>query len=269
MKSLLKIELRRAFFNNTWFLSAVLLGLIITGSQLLQTVVPVACNLDKYMNRPGYLFSRWIGGALMGVQPFLYYLLLPVIAVLPYAGSFFEDKKDGYLKNILIRAEKKNYLAAKYLAVFLSGGTAVVIPLLANFAVTALLLPAIRPQPTTALYAIGAASLWCDLFYTHPFVYVFLYLMIDFIFGGFIAAVALAVSYSAEHWFTVLFFPFLFYLFLFMLFSFLGLDSFSPVNFLQASFGKNDIRIISIETAALGLTTAAAFFGQGLSDDVY
>lgn len=242
--------------------------------QLLQVVLPKAMNIqnDIYLNNPmrhpGYLFSRWIGGALMGAQPFLYYLLIPILAVLPYADSFYQDEKSGYAKSILSRTDKKYYYTAKYTSVFLSGGSAVVIPLLINLGASALLLPALRPQVSTSFFAINASSMWGDLFYSHPFLYVFLFLAIDFVFSGFLATIALIVSFFVEHRFIVLFSPFLVYLFFYSLFTFLGLDSWVPIYFLKPGSGFGRFSVILLETAVLAVCTFTIFFAYGLRNDI-
>ena len=84
---------------------------------------------------------------------------------------------------MVIRAGKMPYYLAKYAALFVSGGLAVVTPLLFNFLLTAMFIPAVRPDPSyLTAYGIGPASFLSMLFYAHPFLYVFAYLLIDFLF---------------------------------------------------------------------------------------
>lgn len=49
---------------------------------------------------------------------------------------------------MLVRAGEKSYLTAKFLATFIAGGLAMVVPLIINFMLTAMLIPAITPVPT-------------------------------------------------------------------------------------------------------------------------
>ena len=40
------------------------------------------------------------------MQSSLYFILLPALASLPYADSFFLDRKSGYIKQIVTRTKK-------------------------------------------------------------------------------------------------------------------------------------------------------------------
>ena len=71
--------------------------------------------------------------------------IFPVLAMMPHALSYHLDRKGGYIKNVYTRTKKINYLTAKYLAVFLSGGLTVLFPYLVSLPVTACMLPALTP----------------------------------------------------------------------------------------------------------------------------
>ena len=76
------------------------------------------------------LLQAWIGTDFQFAYNSLFYVLLPVIACLPYAGSYYWDINSGYDKNILIKVSRKNYIVAKGAAVYISAFAAVVLPLL-------------------------------------------------------------------------------------------------------------------------------------------
>ena len=52
------------------------------------------------------------------------------------------------MRQMLVRAGEKSYLTAKFLATFIAGGLVMVVPLIINFMLTAMLIPAITPVPT-------------------------------------------------------------------------------------------------------------------------
>lgn len=274
MRNMIKIEIIRAFNNRSLFYS-ILIGLIITISHFVYYVIPLSNDLDKYlalnkpMMYPGWLFSSWIGGNLYNLHVFLYYLLIPILAVIPFADTFFLDKKEGFTNNVFIRTNKKYYFISKFLATFTVGGLAIVIPLVANFLLTAMFLPSMIPEVSSGFYTIDASSMWSTLFYTHPFIYLICFFLIDFVFSGLIATIALAVSYFVEHRFVVLITPFLLYLFVFAFFNLLGAISLAPINFLQPSFSRGNILIIFVETILLGVTTAFIFYSKGMKDDTF
>lgn len=278
MRKLLKIELSRAL-KNKFLLYAVLLGTIITVWHFVQNVVPLANTLDECMNlsvklndpmmHPGWLFSAWIGGNLHDMQGFLYYLLLPILAAIPFSASFFLDKKNGYIKNVFVRAKKRDYYISKFIATFIAGGIAVAVPLLINLALTATLLPSMLPQVTSSRFYVNATNMWCDLFYTHPYLYVFSYLILDFVFSGLIATIALVVGSISEYKFVVLIAPFLVYLFVFSIFNLLGMPIYAPFEFLQPCCNPSSFIVVLIETLILGISTASIFCIKGTRDDTY
>jgi hypothetical protein len=269
-----KIEMSRAF-NNKFFFLSIIIGSIITVSHLFQYVIPYARTLDQYvalnkpMMFPGELFSSWLGGNSYNMQAFLYYLLIPILATIPFADSFFLDKKKGFIKNVLIRTNRSNYYISKFIVTFIVGGCAVLLPLLLNFGVASLLLPSMLPQPTSGFDFLNASSMWSNLYFSHPFIYVFSYMTIDFVFSGVVATIALAISFYVEHRFVVVISPFLLYLFTFSLFNLLGTVELEAINFLQPSFGNSSFVIILIETLLIVFSTAIIFFAKGIKDDTY
>lgn len=62
---------------------------------------------------------------------------------MPYAVTYLSDIKSGIIKNYVTRTAKFNYLAAKYIAVFVTGGVVVVMPLLINYLTAITILPSL------------------------------------------------------------------------------------------------------------------------------
>ncbi len=276
MKELLKIELKRGFQNYA-FLIAVLIGVLITVSHYIMNVIPMVQYLDLYkqpeeiMLYPHSVFNKWIGGESHTVQPTLYFMLLPLLAVFPYGDSFFMDEKSGFVKNLFLKTEKRNYFVSKYIAVFLSGGCAVVLPLLLNLVLTAATLPSLIPQPGAQTFGIFSADMWSGIYYSHPYAYVFLYLLIIFLFGGFLAVLGLVVSFFVQNRFLVLLAPFVVCLFVHSIFNLVDLKQFDILNFLSPSQMIDGIRfpIILGEMLLLAAATIGVFFGKGLHDDTF
>lgn len=274
MKNLFKIELKRALKSKS-MLFALAIGSFITISYVIQFVIPASMGIDEVLQYnkskmycPPTIFVGWIGNAGYSMHNFLFYMLLPILATIPFADSFFLDRKNGYIKNVLIRAKKRDYYISKYLATFISGGLAIVIPLLISLVITAMFLPSYPPQAREG-YLIGAAQMWGELFFIHPFIYILGYLIIDFIFSGFLATIALSISLVVEYRFMVIIAPFLIYLFLYSLLSSLGLNNYEPLYFLQPGYGTCDYRIILYETLFLGIITSTTFLISGVREDIY
>ena len=204
------------------------------------------------------------------VFAFLYFLILPILASLPFADSFFQDAKGGFIQNICIRKNRKYYFHAKYLAVFLSGGTCAALPLLVNFLLCCLVMPSMKPEPAASTSLLGPTSTFSDLYFNHPMLYVFLFLFIIFVFSGLIAGLALPVSYHVGYRFLVLIAPFMIYIFIIAFFKLLDLPQWQPTNFLRSWYGEyNTLWPISIELLALFLITFFSFSARGGKEDIY
>lgn len=222
MKKLVNLEIYKAFRNKyfrTSITTAIIVTLFNTGyvlknyDDLQQMLITMKeYNISEIGNPyfPAFSsFSNWIGGEVYSLGYSLFFFLLPIFATLPYAWSVLEEKENGYIMQIAIRTDKRKYLFAKNIAIFLSGGACVVIPLIFNLGVTLCILPAVHPDSIYPYFGQNQISMWSDLFFKNPFCYIFLYLLLDFIFGG-IFAILGASTFSLFHkkvW--IILFPFI------------------------------------------------------------
>ena len=274
MKSMIKLELKRAFTSRGLLLSLAI-GCLIAVIHVIFNVVPAARDLNGYMalnlpmSDPAWLYSYWMGGNGNDVEGYLFYLILPILATLPFADTFFTDCRGGFVKNVCIRVRRGRYYFAKYLATVLSGGAAVVLPLALNFLLSCLLLPSLAQQAAASFSGICDISPFSGLYYTLPLVYVLIYLVIDFLFAGLIASLALVTSQVVENRFLVLLSPFLIYLFVFSLCNLIGEVSWEPFNFLQPSYPYGSIGVMLAELLLLLLPGVVFFLIKGPRDDIY
>lgn len=274
MKKIVKIELSRSFKNNGFYL-AFSIGLVliilhfITGPLLASFTIYEYLSFDYPMKYPGWLYVAWMGGDLNSVFSYLYFLILPILAALPFSDSFFTDVKGGFIQNLCIRLDRKDYYKAKYLAAFLSGGTVVTLPLLANFILSAMVLPCMKPEVSAGNGLIGDMSTFPELYYNYPILYVFLFLAIIFIFSGLLADLGLLSSYIFGYRFLVLISPFIAYIFLMAGCNLIGLTAWQPTNFLRPGYYENTLLPIIIETLTLFLITMFGFVYRGGKGDIY
>ena len=113
------------------------------------------------------------------------------------------------MRQMLVRAGKKSYLTAKFLATFIAGGLAMVVPLIINFMLTALFIPAITPVPTyDTMYGVFGNSLFSSLYYTQPFAYVAVYMLVDFMFCGALACITMLSAQFIKYKWVNCIFPF-------------------------------------------------------------
>lgn len=236
---MLRFELKRALSGKA-FLFALILGCAITLSDVFLNVIPEANNPNfdlamavKLGAYPKSVYSSWIGGQARTLQSTLFYLFIPLIAAIPFADSYCFDRA-GYIKNIATRCSIRDYLISKYIAVFLSAGIAVSIPIIVNFIATAAVVPCLIPQASTFLFTIDALSAFDKIFYTTPFVYFLIYLVIDFVIAGLFAEIALVAVLVSKNRYVVIISPFAVYLALYFISGVIGIRSLSVFDMVRA-----------------------------------
>lgn len=225
MRNLLKMELKKAFQNKV-FLMMLAIGLVIA-------IISVIQNLPKYykflennayavekgmeMNPLWPMFtpySNWLGNDFTYSMTPLFYTLFPLLACLSYGWSYFGERKSGYVMNVAVRTNKRShYFLAKYIAVFISGGTVVVLPMLLNFLVISCFIPAYQPDLFYDMYYSVSTHFLRDWFFAMPQLFIAAILAINFIFSGLIAACSMALTFFLKNKFTIVLLPFMFLFF--------------------------------------------------------
>lgn len=209
MKNTMKLEIHKAI-KNKLFVISILLGCVITILSLIYQVNVSGLDSVESGRNPMFsaytVFSTWIGGDGFSLGASVYFFIFPLLISIPYGWSYCEEKRKGYVGGVVVRAGKTPYFLSKYVAVFLSGGLSMVLPLIFNFLLAMLFFPATMPQPIyCTVYGIYSGSLMSDLFYTQPFLYVFFYLCLDFVYCGLLACICLAVStWIRQKWVVVI-----------------------------------------------------------------
>ncbi len=209
---MIKNELFRAFANR-YFLISLGIGVTIAVAHIFQFVIPDNLEGMQYENLPSVFpnsaFSRWMGAWGYPIHPYLFYFLSPVLATLPFGWSLCSDSKNGYLNQIYTRGRRGRYLAAKALALFVSGGTAVAVPLIVNFVGTACVLPMILPDPVgIGYFMVLPMSFLGELYFENALLYNLAYYGIIFLAGGLMALLAIPLSLPLSNKILAVFAPF-------------------------------------------------------------
>lgn len=274
MREILKLELRRAF-KGKGMIFAIIVGCAITITHVIQYQIPAyQMNLQQnFIECPqGYplvVSDTWMAGNSFNIESFLYFLVLPIIAVIPFGTSYFADRNGGFLKSVYMRISRKEYLTAKYIATFLSGGAAVALPLVLNVMCCMVLLPNIVAQQSLPHNTICAKNLFYGIYYSHPTVYIMIYLCLDFILGGIFACMALTCSFLSDFKVIVAICPFFIQLTLHVACSMLWNYEWSSVFFARAGYGMTNVVIPLIYILVGILITSTLFLYIGEKEDVF
>lgn len=287
MKNSIALEIKKAL-KNVPFWAVVLVGCAIT-------TISAVMKISTYQDTQEYiqkmtasgkvvntfvdgttLFNNWIGADVSSVGFSLFYFFFPLFATIPYAWAYCRERNSGYERNLLIREGKFSYYFSKSFATFVSGGLAVVFPLLWNIMLVAAVIPANQPSISyEQYYGIDRPMVWSSLFYSHALLYLVLYLLLDFVFCGLLASLGMVVAYFTRSIVSVMLTPFFAVLLLHyarIILNWTTIDmQISPLYFLHASPVEQAVTWapILIEGGALLLFTVLSTILRGKRHEVY
>ena len=249
MKQIFKTEMKRAMSGKGMVLS-MLIGTVLGIAHVIREIIPAyRANLTNFYNEfpilsPHSAVETWMAGSPSNLEGFIFFLILPILASLPFGTSYFEDCKEGVIKNIYMRTKREDYLKAKYAAAFLSGGIAVLVPLIFNLMCSLVLLPNLAPLSTMGDNILTPLML-------------------------FWACVCLFVSFLSDYKIVVLIFPFFVQLILHVICTITNHIDYSSVYWVQPGHG---IVAWWIPVVSMGIGIPVTFFvfmKKGAKEDVF
>lgn len=273
-RNVLKEELNRALKGNGMVL-ALIIGCVITISHMLKYQLPAYYNnammdYERFpMLYPFVVSDTWLAGNMSTLESFIYYLILPIVAVLPFGTSYFTDIQSGFLKSMYMKTTRREYLMGKYITTFLSGGIAVTLPLVINLIGALIFLPNLSAQVTMPYNGIGAAHFLNEIYYTYPLIYIFFFLCLDFVFGGIFASVALTCSFLSDYKIVVMICPFFLQLTIHVFVSFFDKVDYSSVFFLNSGYGIKHLGVVFIYILLGICIPFFIFLCKGKKEDVF
>lgn len=212
MKKLYRTEIWKAL-HNPWFYLSLTVGFTLCLLDVRQNWEAInACGSDWETGANAFsLFARWIAvnNWTYGCKKF--YLIWPILAALPFGWSFCQERRSGLIDQIYIRTGKEQAYFAKYLAAFVSGGLAVALPVLLDLLLNAMVCPYIIPEVIDGIYFVSDGYFLSTLYYTHPWVYGFIWCGMEFLWGGVTAGLCFLVSTRTRLLVTVVLVPFALY----------------------------------------------------------
>ena len=140
------------------------------------------------------VFYNWLGVVSMNANGVWFYFLFPLLAAIPYGGAIATERKNGYRNQLIVRISKKKELLGKYIAVFLTGGITVTLPVLMDFLLGAMIMPATFPVVTDAVATISENQFGSLLFFRCPPLFVVANMGLMFLWGGVLAGTALVIG---------------------------------------------------------------------------
>ena len=265
------IELKKAITNKmaiVTFVIAVILSLyhaftVIVNYNAFYKVYMLKSQTENLMITSESIFNHWLALDVSSFSTSVFYFLLPIIVAMPYGWSLVSEIKSGYVKNIMVRTTRKKYIISKYIANFVSASLVIIIPLLLNFIILAMFIPALKMESIYPYGTIGQGCMWAELYYENPLIYCLLYLLLDGVFAGLIASICTALAFIVKNKVIVIIIPFI----LMMVWDYIDTNyliggEYSPVKFLQALPIAHNCYGWAV--AAIGMVLFICTFGYSL-----
>lgn len=164
---------------------------------------------------PTGILECWLGCESHSVYNQLFIKILPLLAVIPFAITFCDEWRTGYSAMVVTQCGRKKYVIAKAIAVFVSGGIGVSFPLILSILCAGLYVPNMPSNPRSMQVYLSDLSMWSELYFEKPILYVIAYtFLICFIFGGIYALLTMVISFWSRNRFVSILFPFVLQMFL-------------------------------------------------------
>jgi hypothetical protein len=134
-------------------------------------------------------------------------LLLPLIAVIPFADSYFVEKKNNLLPVLISRSSRRQYYFSKLFVVFISSVIVIAVPLLINMMLNSIAFPVSSLRDSTGWSSdetwyrdafLEDRILFPNLFILHPYLYNFVFTAMLSLFSGLVGVFSYAASYFVK-----------------------------------------------------------------------
>lgn len=218
MKNIVKTELWKATHNKMFFVSLII-GIAIALLDMVESIDTVQrlTEGNLWAKEAGYgtggqdgssLFIWWlpINGVNMGAN--IFYFVWPILAAIPYGWSYCQERKTGTCNQIVTRLNARAYFLAKYIAVFVSGGLAIMLPVLFSLLANALFCPALIPD--LGFSSVFNGYFMSETYYTYPWIYSLCWCVMEFLLGGATAVLCFVVGSMLRYQFMTILTPFAF-----------------------------------------------------------
>lgn len=246
MRKLLLIEMNRMLRSKMmWFSLGI--GMLIAFAAFLSGPLPASRDITRGFNGGvnntiRTVFNSWLFSLNYWVFPIrkLYVMIMPLLAAFAYSTSLVKDQTSGYVKNIFIKSAKRDFYISKCLVAHFAGGMVVIIPMIFNLMLTSMILPSVKPEAVLGFYEPGGFEFLSSVAYSHPYLYILLYLIIIFLYCGIFTTCALLIAQFVPIPFIAGLFPFVFNYFVGRVMGFFHLSKYNPINIMTIGYGRNN-----------------------------
>lgn len=213
MSKILKLELRKAFFSPVYLISlfigftfvlisAYYMFRLFYGSYNKPAILELyeeSNHMIEVIFEGKSLYTGWIGAEINSPANLPFFFIIPLLSMLPCGLSLATEMKTGYTKYVIPKCGRKNYIFAKLISAFLSGGSILSFLLISSVLIVALFLPAVPPKVINSMYyPVLHGDIFSTMAYSNPLFFIICYIGLDFIFGGLFACLPVAASFIVK-----------------------------------------------------------------------
>lgn len=241
MKSALRTELKKALYNKMLWI-AIGIGLLFCCGDILENIPQIQDYTQMILSwsvsaqdrkvgtgHMGFsLFYLWMGLCPNTYSGYLFFTIWPVLTAMAYGWSYNEERRSGVYNQIAARSSVVAYYVSKYIAVFISGGLAIGIPMLVNLLGNALVCPYEPISPIAG--PVSNQYFLSELFYTCPWAYGLAWCGTTFLLGGTAACLCFTVGAKLRYSVIVILTPYAIYVALDALLASFGIAFMNEVN---------------------------------------
>lgn len=177
-------------WNRLWHSRSMWIACIITAAIIVSDFIE--CLQLGNMERS--IYYSWLGVNNENYTGRYFFLSLPILTSLGYSWSACSDRMSGYINQIVTRTSRFKYFTAKFMASFTSGGMIFAGALLLHLMLLATMYPNLNPVPEDLNSFMDPFRFCSDLFYTNTYLFVLVWLITAFAWGGAMAGISLAAG---------------------------------------------------------------------------
>lgn len=153
------------------------------------------------------LLYRFLGCDDYSAVSTLFFLVLPILAALPYGISLYRERKTGYQIHVIARVGKKQYLAAKVITAFASGWVVIFFALVLDLMLCATVCPVSNVHILSLQMSVYQGTFCYTLFYSHPVLFLMAAVLMTSVWGGVCAVMAMSVEIIIHNSVMITLFP--------------------------------------------------------------
>lgn len=208
MKNILKFEIYRSFHGKEFKL-ALLIGFILVGLDIFSFKRYIDESMGSFYSCYPSAYQAWLPVEYHTPYSHVFFVIFPILAAMPFGGSYYKDKTSGYVKNICTKVSRKEYFTAKSITVFITAAFSIILPLLIDLFLVLGIYPFYRTDKIEFLTVYpGINGMFAGFYESNLILYCLLWMTFSGILGGVIALFSVITAEYVDSLFSTITLPF-------------------------------------------------------------